>query len=88
MNSGQIVLCLLLGSLFLIQTAFLIKSKKLILGIVLTLIQGICALLAVNLIGSFCGIRIPINFWTMGTSGIFGISGVIILLITDIFLTQ
>ncbi len=89
MNSGKAVLLILFSVLFLIQTAVLIKNKKLISGILLTVIQGICALFAVNLIGSFIDVRIPVNFWTLSTSGLFGISGVIILLITDIlFLTR
>lgn len=89
MNSGKAVLLILFLVLFLIQTAVLIKNKKLISGILLTVIQGICALFAVNLIGSFIDVRIPVNFWTLSTSGLFGISGVIILLITDIlFLTR
>lgn len=89
MNSGKIILALLFGTLFITQTALLIKSKKLILGILLTALQGICALFAVNLLGGFIDIRIPLNFWTISTSGLFGISGVIIILITDIlFLTR
>lgn len=89
MNFGKAVLLILFSVLFLIQTAVLIKNKKLISGILLTVIQGICALFAVNLIGSFIDVRIPVNFWTLSTSGLFGISGVIILLITDIlFLTR
>ena len=89
MNSGKAVLLILFSVLFLIQTAVLIKNKKLISGILLIVIQGICALFAVNLIGSFIDVRIPVNFWTLSTSGLFGISGVIILLITDIlFLTR
>lgn len=89
MNSGKAVLLILFLVLFLIQTAVLIKNKKLISGILLTVIQGICALFAVNLIGGFIDVRIPVNFWTLSTSGLFGISGVIILLITDIlFLTR
>ena len=89
MNSGKAVLLILFSVLFLIQTAVLIKNKKLISGILLTVIQGICALFAVNLIGGFIDVRIPVNFWTLSTSGLFGISGVIILLITDIlFLTR
>lgn len=89
MNSGKAVLLILFSVLFLIQTAVLIKNKKLISGILLTAIQGICALFAVNLIGSFIDVRIPVNFWTLSTSGLFGISGVIVLLVTDIlFLTR
>lgn len=89
MNSGKAVLLIIFSVLFLIQTALLIKNKKLISGILLTAIQGVCALFAVNLIGSFIDVRIPVNFWTLSTSGLFGISGVIVLLVTDIlFLTR
>lgn len=88
MNSGKVILCLLFGGLFIAQTVLLIKNKKFVLCSFLTAIQGICALLSVNLIGTLISIRIPLNFWTVCFSSFFGVSGVIILLVADIFLTS
>ncbi len=89
MNSGKIILILLFGILFTAQTVLLLKNKKFILCTFLTAVQGLCALLAVNLIGSFMNVRIPLNFWSIGCSSLFGITGVIILLFVNVlFLTH
>lgn len=89
MNSGKAILIILFGSLFIAQSILLIKNKKFILGAFLTAVQGICALLAVNLIGTVINVRIPLNFWSMGFSSLFGITGVIMLLFINVlFLTH
>lgn len=89
MNSGKLILIILFGILFIAQTVLLIKSKKIVVCTLLTAIEGICALLAVNLIGSIINIRIPLNFWSLSCSSIFGITGVIIMLFINVlFLTQ
>lgn len=89
MNSGKIILVILFGLLFIAQTVLLLKNKKFVLCSLLTAAQGICALLAVNLIGTLINIRIPLNFWSLGFSSIFGITGVIMMLFINIlFLTH
>lgn len=89
MNSGKVILIILFGFLFIAQTVLLLKNKKFLLCTLLTAAQGICALLAVNLIGSFINIRIPLNFWSLGFSSIFGIAGVIMMLFINVlFLTH
>lgn len=89
MNSGKIILILLFGTLFIAQSILLIKNKKFVLGTFLTAAQGICTLLAVNLIGSVINVRIPLNFWSLGFSSLFGITGVIIMLVINVlFLTH
>lgn len=88
MNSGKIILILLFGTLFIAQSILLLKNKKFVLCTFLTAVQGICALLAVNLIGTVINVRIPLNFWSLGFSSLFGITGVIILLFINVlFLT-
>lgn len=84
MNSGKAILILLFGIMFIAQSILLLKNKKFVLGSFLTAVQGICALLAVNLIGTVINIRIPLNFWSMGFSSLFGITGVIMLLVINI----
>lgn len=89
MNSGKIILVILFGLLFIAQTVLLLKNKKFVLCSLLTAAQGICTLLAVNLIGTLINIRIPLNFWSLGFSSIFGITGVIMMLFINIlFLTH
>jgi pro-sigmaK processing inhibitor BofA len=48
--------------------------------------QGICALFAVNFIGKFIDVHIPVNYWTLGLSSVGGVSGVILMLLCDIFI--
>lgn len=89
MDSGKVILIILFGLLFIAQTVLLLKNKKFLLCTLLTAAQGICALLAVNLIGSFINIRISLNFWSLGFSSIFGIAGVIMMLFINVlFLTH
>ncbi len=64
----------------------MIKSKKIFTVLFLSSLQGICALFAVNLLGQYISIHIPINQWTLGISSAGGISGVIMLLLCDTFL--
>lgn len=89
MNSGKIILILLFGIFLILQSVFLFKKEKFVLGMFLTAVQGICALLAVNLIGTVINVRIPLNFWSLGCSSLFGIAGVVVLLFINIlFLTR
>ncbi len=86
MNSGK----LFLGALLIVYTIIIfiiyLKSKKFFTALLFTTLQGICALFAVNLIGKYMAVHIPINVWTLGISSIGGVSGVIMLLLCDIFL--
>ncbi len=79
-----------LGVIFTIYTLVIVitmfKSKKFFTIFFLTVLQGICALFAVNLLGKYISIHLPINVWTIGVSSVGGISGVIMLLLCDIFL--
>ena len=63
-----------------------IKSKRFIVSVFLTAFQGLCALFAVNLLGKYISIHIPVNYWTLGVSSVGGISGVIMMLLCDIFM--
>ena len=63
-----------------------IKSKRFFTVFLLTALQGICSLFAVNLIGQYITVHIPVNAWTLGVSSIGGISGVIMMLLCDGFI--
>lgn len=86
MNSGKI----LLGVFFVIYLVIIFiayfKSKRFFTALLFTALQGICALFAVNLIGKYITVHIPVNSWTLGISSIGGVSGVIMLLLCDIFI--
>ncbi len=79
-----------LGIIFAVYVLFIfisiIKSKKFITVLFLTVLQGVCALFAINLLGQYISIHIPINIWTLGVSSIGGISGVIMMLLCDGFM--
>lgn len=87
MQSGKILLSVIFGIVFLILFITYIKSKKFFAVFFLTFLQGICALCAVNVIGSFIAVHIPVNLWTAGLSAFTGISGVILLLLCETFMT-
>lgn len=79
-----------LGILFVISIfiilATMIKSKRFFTTMFLTILQGVCALFAVNFIGQYIAIHIPLNGWTIGISSVGGISGVIMMLLCDAFM--
>lgn len=86
MESAKILLGIIFFTYALIILITMIKSKHFFTTLFLTIIQGICALFAVNLLGQYILIHIPVNGWTLGISSIGGISGVMMMLLCDIFL--
>ena len=79
-----------LGLIFFIYFSILFfsyyKSKKFFSYLFITALQGVCILFSINFLGGFASIHIPINTYTIVLSSLGGISGVIILLLTEIFL--
>ncbi len=86
MQITKIFLGAMLAIYILILLLTMIKTKKFFKVIILSALQGICVLFAINLFGEFIQIHIPVNSWTIGISSIGGISGVIMLLLCDIFM--
>lgn len=87
MDSGKILLGVLFATYLIVIFMVYFKSKRFFTALLFTALQGICALFAVNLIGKYIAIHIPINAWTLGVSSLGGISGVIMLLLCDIFMS-
>lgn len=59
-----------------------IKSHKLIKSIMLNALLGFTAIAIINLTKKFTGVFVPVNWWTVGGSGIFGlpcVCGVVLL---------
>ena len=83
MQSAKIFLGIIfvLYALTILITIF--KTKRFFTTMFLTILQGICGLFAVNLLGQYIAIHIPVNGWTIGVSSIGGLSGVIMMLLCD-----
>ena len=86
MNSGKILLGVFFAIYLVIIFIAYFKSKRFFTALLFTALQGICALFAVNLIGKYITVHIPVNSWTLGISSIGGVSGVIMLLLCDTFI--
>lgn len=59
------------------------KNHRFFTGVILTSLQGICAFFAVNAIGSFFGVHIGANPFTIAVSGLGGAPGVVLLLLLN-----
>lgn len=77
--------CIFAFYIIVIVIAF-IKSKRFFTAFLLTALQGVCALFAVNLIGQYIMVHIPVNAWTLGVSSVGGVSGVIMMVLCDGFM--
>lgn len=86
MTSAKIFLGVLLTIYLIVIFIAYYKSKRFFTALLFTALQGICALFAVNLIGKYITVHIPVNIWTLGISSVGGVSGVIMLLLCDIFI--
>lgn len=86
MQFTKIILGIIFFTYFFIILITLVKSKRFILTLLLTILQGLCSLFAVNLIGQHITIHIPVNAFTLSISSIGGISGVIMMLLCDGFI--
>ena len=79
-----------LGIIFVLYTLTILitifKTKRFFTTMFLTVLQGICGLFTVNLLGQYIAIHIPVNGWTIGVSSIGGLSGVIMMLLCDGFI--
>lgn len=73
------IIALAVGALIVLTA--LIKSKHFFSYLILSAISGIGSLFAVNLLSELTGVSIALNYITLGISGIFGISGVIALVL-------
>ncbi|MCR4614792.1 MAG: pro-sigmaK processing inhibitor BofA family protein [Clostridiales bacterium] len=61
----------------------MIRSKHFFKALILTALQGVAAICAVNVLGLFTGVSLSLNQYTIGASLICGTPGVIGLLLID-----
>ena len=87
MISGKILLGVFLAIYLVVIFVAYFKSKRFFTALLFTALQGICAIFAVNLLGKNISVHIPVNYWTLGISSIGGVSGVIMLLLCDVFMS-
>mgnify|MGYP002623639427 CR=1 FL=1 len=73
---------LALGVTVIIVTAF--RTKRFISALILSVLQGIGSLFAVNFIGSFISVHIPVNALSLSVSSIGGAPGVALLLFSQV----
>lgn len=78
-NITALIIAAAFGALIVLLT--LIKSRYFIRYLMLSAISGIGALFAVNLLTSLTGVSIALNYITLTVSSLFGISGVIALVL-------
>ena len=78
-NITALIIAAAFGALIVLLT--LIKSGHFIRYLMLSAISGIGALFAVNLLTSVTGVSIALNYITLAVSSLFGISGVIALVL-------
>lgn len=62
-----------------------IRTGHLLKSLTLTAVQGVAALFAVNIIGSFFGVHLNLNPFSIIVSSVAGTSGVILLLLLNSF---
>ncbi len=83
------VLLIILGIVFLIYLAVLFASfyrqGKFLKVFGISALSGLVTMLAVNLFSGITGVKIPLNWWTVGTGSFFGVPGVIALLVIKMF---
>ncbi|MDR0531290.1 MAG: pro-sigmaK processing inhibitor BofA family protein [Oscillospiraceae bacterium] len=84
----KVLLCALAGGGSLAILAALLRSRKLLRGLLFSAVSGVAALYAVNAAGLLTSMRLAVNGLTLGVSAIAGPPGVIALLLADAILKR
>lgn len=70
--------------LFFIQV--IVRAKNPIKKMLISMIKGIATLVAVNILGTFTGVTLPISLLSLAIAAVVGIPGVTAMLILNAFL--
>lgn len=62
----------------------MLRTHHLFRCILLSVFQGVTALFAVNFLGEFINVHLPVNWFSVGVGAVGGLPGIIFLLICDI----
>ena len=82
----KVLLYALAGGGALAILASMLRSRKLIRYLLLSAMSGVAALYAVNAVGLLTGMRLAVNWLTLGVSALAGPPGVVALLLADTLL--
>jgi len=82
----KVLLCALAGGGCLAILASMLRSRKLVRYLLLSVLSGVAALYAVNAVGLLTGLRLSVNWLTLGISAAGGVPGVVALLLGDVLL--
>lgn len=86
LNLNNIVMLLAVILLFILVLRLIFGSIKKIVGLLINSVLGAVGLLIVNYFGASFGVTIGINLFTALIAGVFGIPGVIFLIIFQLFM--
>ena len=82
----KVLLYALAGGGALAVLVSMLRSRKLIRYLLLSVLSGVAALYAVNAVGLLTGTRLAVNWLTLGVSAVAGPPGVVALLLADTLL--
>ncbi|MDR2647793.1 MAG: pro-sigmaK processing inhibitor BofA family protein [Oscillospiraceae bacterium] len=83
----KVILCAVAASGTLVILLSALRQRRLIRYVLLTVLSGVAALFAVNALGAFTGISLPVNGLSLGVSAVGGTPGVISLLLLNTLFT-
>ena len=69
----------------LFLSARLYRTGHFFRALLISAVSGIAVLFAVNLCSGFTGVSIAVNGWSLGTGAVFGVPGVVGMLLLNIF---
>lgn len=79
----KVLLYALAGGGCLAIIVSMLRSRRLLRNLLLSIVSGVAALYAVNALGLLTGIRLAVNGLTLGISAAAGLPGVVALLLAD-----
>lgn len=64
----------------------MLRSGHAFKALLMSILQGIAALFAINVLGTLTGVTLAVNWWTLGVSSLGGTAGVMLLLVLNVIL--
>lgn len=64
----------------------MLRSGHALKALLMSVLQGVAALFAVNVLGTLTGVTLAVNWWTLGISSLGGTAGVVFLLVLNVIL--
>lgn len=86
MQFKSIPVIIMLAAFSVIILAVMVKSKHFFKALVLSALQGVAALFAVNLLSAATGVTLAVNPVTLVVSAVGSLPGVVAMLVSKLFL--